>query len=127
MSGRRSSSSATTDDAARRLRSDAPRAWASGASTGSNEVGRRRAAPTTAWNVGQLRLRRQVADDQEVPHRFERSGAGEVRGVVAAVVEATGLAIDVADGRVGDGDAVEAGGYVDQGAHDFMLRAELDL
>ena len=77
--------------------------------------------------LGQLRLRRQAPDDQEVPHRFERPGAREVRGVVAAVVEATGLAIDVADGRVGDGDAVEAGGYVDQGAHDFMFRGARPL
>ena len=43
--------------------------------------------------------------------------AGELGGVVAAVVEEAGVAVDVADGGVGDGDAVEAGGDIDQGGH----------
>ena len=49
--------------------------------------------------------------------------AGELGRVVAAVVVEAGLAVDVTDGGVGDGDAVEAGGDVDQGGHDVHRRS----
>ena len=52
-----------------------------------------------------------------MPHRFEAVVAGQLDGVTSAVVEAAGLTVDVADRGVGDGDAVEAWGYIDEGGH----------
>ena len=76
---------------------------------------------SVAGNLGaegrQLGVVREVADGDEMPHLLERAGAGELGGVDAAVVEEAGLAVDVTDRGVGDGDAVEAGGDVDQVAH----------
>ena len=68
---------------------------------------------------GQLGVVGQVADGDEVPDLLEGVVAGEVGGVVAAVVEEARFAVDVADGGVGDGDAVEAGGDIDEVAHDL--------
>ena len=73
---------------------------------------------------GQLGGVGQVAACDEVPCLLEAAVAGELGGVEAAVVEEAGLAVDVADGGVGDGDAVEAGGDVDQGGHGFDRRLD---
>ena len=70
---------------------------------------------------GELGRVGEVADGDEVPDLLEAAGAGEGGDVVAAVVEAARLAVDVADRGVGDGDAVEAGGYVDQDGHGSIV------
>ena len=111
------------DRAARTPPSVAPLALASGSSTGRTDGGRRRAATDGAPEVGQLGGVGQVADGHEVPHLLEAAVASEVDGIEPAVVELPGLAVDVADGGVGDGDAVEARGDVDQGAHDLDVDA----
>ncbi len=65
----------------------------------------------------ELGLIRQVAGSDEVPHGLEAVVTGQLDGVVSAVVEPSRLTVDVADGRVGDGDAVEAWGYIDESCH----------
>ena len=97
---------------------------ASGSSTGTHRCRQHaRGAATSARKRGQLGVVGQVADGDEVPDLLEAVVAGELGGVVAAVVEEAGLAVDVADRGVGDGDAVEAGGDVDQVAHDLIVTA----
>ena len=123
ISGRSPSSSAAMDRAARTRPSVGPVAVASGSRTGITDVGKRRWAADVGAEGGQLGGVRQVPDGDEVPHLFEAVAAGEVGGVVAAVVEEAGLAVDVTDRGVGDGDAVEAGGDVDQCAHDSHRRS----
>ena len=66
---------------------------------------------------GQLGGVGEMADGDEVPDLFEAAGAGERDGVVAAVVVPALGAEHVADRGVGDGDAVEAAGYVDEDGH----------
>ena len=63
---------------------------------------------------GELGLIRQVAGGDEVPHGLEAVVTGQLDRVVSAVVEPTRLTVDVADRRVGDGDAVESWGYIDE-------------
>ena len=123
MSGRRPSSSAAIETAARTRPSVAPVARASGSSTGSSEDG----SDALGGDGGPERLQLggvgEVADGDEVPGLLEAVVAGELGGVVAAVVEVAGLAVDVADGGVGDGNAVEAGRDIDQGGHDVHAPA----
>ena len=59
----------------------------------------------------------QVPDGDEVPDLVEAVVASEVGGVEAAVVVAALVAEDVADAGLGHGDAVEAGGNVDERGH----------
>ena len=99
----------------------APVARASGSSTGSSDAGSTPLGGDGGSERGQLGGVGQVADGHEVPDLLEAVVAGELGGVVAAVVVEAGLAVDVADGGVGDGDAVEAGGYVDQGGHESIV------
>ena len=67
----------------------------------------------------QLAIVGQVPDGDEVPDLLEGVVSGQVGGIVAAVVEEARFAVDVADGGVGDGDAVETGGDIDEVAHDL--------
>ena len=116
ISGRRPRSSAAIGRARRGAgRASAPVARASGSSTGRERGGQgagggrrraRNAASSPASGRWPTATRCQTSS--------KRAGAGEVGGVVAAVVEAALVAEHVADGGVGDGDAVEAGGDVDQ-------------
>ena len=126
ISGRRRSSSAAIEMAARTPPSVAPRACANGSSTGSTDCGqapRRRHRVTEAGGLGRVR---QVADRHEVPDLLEAAGAGEGRRVVPAVVVVAGLAVDVADGGVGHGHAVQARGYLDQDGHGSILGSSAD-
>ena len=70
---------------------------------------------------GQLGGVGQVADGHQVPRLLEAVMAGEHRRVVAAVVVEAGLTIDIADGGLGDSDAVQAGRYVDQCSHESIV------
>ena len=58
----------------------------------------------------QLGVVGQLALDEQVPDLLERAAAGQLDGVVAAVVEEALLAAHVADRGLGDGDALEAAG-----------------
>jgi hypothetical protein len=48
------------------------------------------------------------------PHLFEAAGAGQLDGVVSAVVEVALIAMHSADGGVGRHHTVKAGGNIDQ-------------
>ena len=122
MSGRRPSSSAAIDTAARTRPSVGPVAVASGSSTGTSDVGSGRAAATSARNAASSTSSGRWPRAMRCHASSKRRCAGELGGVEAAVVEVAGLAVDVADGGVGDGDAVEAGGDVDQRGHDVDPR-----
>ena len=109
--GRNPSSSPAIDRAARNAPRVAPRAWASGA----EHRQQRRRQP-----AGRGDLRRGTSASSAGSGRWptatrchtssKRVVAGQLDGVVAAVVEAARLAVDVADRGVGDGNAVEARG-----------------
>ena len=114
ISGRSPRSVAATEMAARTRPSVAPAARASGSRIGSTDGGIERAAAVGGLEGGEFVGVGQVADGDEVPDLVEAVAAGEVRGVEAAVVVAALVAEHVADAGLGDGDAVEPGGNVDQ-------------
>ena len=127
MSGRSPSSSAAIETAARSAAERRPGGRRQRAED-RDERGRQHAG---GGDLGaervQLGVVGKAAAGDEVPHGLERLAAGELGRVVAAVVVEAGLAVDVTDGGVGDGDAVEAGGHVDQGGHAIHRRPRATL
>ena len=99
----------------------APRACASGSSTGNSDWGRRRTAATASRKRADSAASGRWPTATRCHTSSKLRGAGEGRGVVPAVVEVAGVAVDVADRGVGDGNAVEAGGHIDQGGHGSIL------
>ena len=127
ISGRSPRSVAATETAARTRPSVAPAARASGSRIGRTDGGIERAAGGGGLEGGEFGGVGQVADRDEVPDFVEAVVAGEVRGVEAAVVVAALVAEDVADAGLGDGDAVEAGGNVDERGHGHHRRPRQDV
>ena len=94
-----------------------PRCSGEGFEDRAERGGKGAGAPDDAPEGGELIGVGEMADGDEVPDLLEAAGAGEDGGVVAAVVVAALGAEHVADRGVGDGDAVEAAGYVDEDGH----------
>ena len=117
MSGRTPSSSAAIETAARTRPSVGPVARASGSRTGTSDAGRTRAAATSLRNASSSASSGSVPRATRCQTASNGWLAGELGRVVAAVVVEAGLPVDVTDGGLGDGDAVEPGGDVDQRGH----------
>ena len=67
-----------------------------------------RASTASLVNALQLRIVGQLALDEQVPDLLERAAAGQLGGVVAAVVEEALLAAHVAHRGLGDGHTLES-------------------
>ena len=68
-----------------------------------------------------------TAFPDEEPHLLERSRAGELGGVVCAVVEEAAVAVDRSDRGLGCDDAVESGGYIDELGHGLSVRSSTSV